>query len=85
MTQSLYGIASKLYRAVKPVRDRQYRMFIKSLPCCGCGNSCWVDPAHTGPHGHGTKASDLTCIPLCRSCHDAHDQSPHTFRQRHGL
>jgi hypothetical protein len=85
VTQTLYGIASKLYRACKPVRDRQYRQYIKTLPCCACGNSCWVDPAHTGPHGHGSKASDLLCIPLCRVCHDAYDRSPESFSVRRGM
>ena len=54
MIHSVYGIASRLYRAVKPVRDSKYLKFIRSFPCCGCGQSWWVDAAHTG-RGHEDK------------------------------
>jgi hypothetical protein len=53
----------KIYRTHQPIRDDEYRRFIKSLPCVGCLKTWWVDPAHTGPHGIGQKACDLTCIP----------------------
>jgi len=59
-----------LYQGSKPIRDAEYRRFIKRLPCVGCDKTWWIDPAHTGPHGTGQKSCDLTCIPLCRPCHD---------------
>ncbi len=74
-----------IYRAVKPVRDPQYRRFIKSLPCIACLKTWSVDPCHTGPHGIGQKACDLKCIPLCRKCHREHDANPAAFVEKHGL
>ncbi|HME59219.1 MAG TPA: hypothetical protein VKF63_12830 [Terracidiphilus sp.] len=86
MIETPYGIRSEIrYRPSKPVRDEQYRRWVKSLPCAGCGRSWNVDPAHTGPHGLSQKASDLTCIPLCRRCHDAFDAAPQEFAEQHNL
>jgi hypothetical protein len=31
------------------------------------------------------KASDLTCIPLCRRCHDAFDAAPQEFAEQHQI
>jgi len=74
-----------IYRAQKPVRDPEYRQFIKRLPCVACLKTWRVDPAHTGPHGINQKACDLKCIPLCRKCHEAFDSDPRGFAERHGL
>jgi hypothetical protein len=56
----------------KPRRivDERFRRFVKTFACCVCGRRP-VDPAHIGPKGIGSKASDYTCIPLCRDHHDA--------------
>jgi len=32
-----------------------------------------------------TKSSDLSCIPLCRRCHDAFDADPYGFAEREAL
>ena len=81
--QPIFGIRSeRLYQPSKPVRDPLYKRSIKSLPCCACGKSWNVDPAHTGPHGLGQKASDLDCIPLCRKCHKLFDADPYGFAER---
>jgi len=74
-----------LYTKEKPVRDPEYRRFIKRLPCLGCLKSWGVDPAHTGPHGIGQKASDLSCIPLCRRCHQEFDADPQGFAETHKI
>jgi hypothetical protein len=80
--QQVFGIRSeRLYQPSKPVRDPLYKRFIKRLPCCACGKSWNVDPAHTGPHGTSQKSSDLSCIPLCRKCHDAFDAAPRDFAE----
>jgi hypothetical protein len=79
----VYTIASRLYRAVKPVRDRLYKAFIRTFPCAGCGQSWWIDAAHTGPHALSRKASDLLCIPLCRGCHESYDAAPADFAWTH--
>jgi hypothetical protein len=73
------------YQRSKPVRDAEYRRFIKRLPCAACLKTWWIDPAHTGPHGTSQKACDLTCIPLCRRCHDLYDANPRQFAERHQL
>lgn len=86
MIETPYGIRSEIrYWPSKPVRDPDYRRWVKRLPCAGCGRSWGVDPAHTGPHGMSQKASDLTCIPLCRRCHDAYDAEPQEFTEQHNL
>lgn len=63
----------------KPVRDPEYRRFVKQFPCVGCKRTWMIDPAHCGPHGIGQKACDLTVIPLCRKCHDLFDAAPADF------
>lgn len=75
----LFGIASTLHHWVKPARNEAYRRWIKRFPCLACGSTRMVDPAHTGPHGISQKASDYSCIPLCRTCHDAFDRAPRQF------
>lgn len=74
-----------IYRAVKPVRDPEYRRFIKRLPCAACLKTWGVDPCHTGPHGLRQKSCDLSCIPLCRRCHGAFDADPRGFAAQHKM
>ena len=33
-----------LYQGTKPVRDPEYRRFIKRLPCVVCLKTWWIDP-----------------------------------------
>jgi len=63
----------------KPVRDPEYKRWIKSLPCLACGRNWLVDPCHVGPHGTGQKAGDNTCLPLCRDCHPEFDKGQRAF------
>ena len=74
-----------LYSGSTPARDREYLRYIKSCPCVACGQSWWVDPAHTGPHALGQKASDYDTIPLCRECHRDFDTNPVKFAEAHKL
>ena len=85
MIQTVYAIASRMYKAVKPTRDTFYRLYIRTFPCCACGQSWWVEAAHTGPHALSRKASDATCIPLCRKCHQAFDKAPAKFAYAHQM
>ncbi len=72
------------YRPGRPVRSRKYLAFIRRQASVVSGlGPC--DPCHTGPHGAGQKASDLTCIPLTRREHDQFDADPRGFARRHGL
>lgn len=85
MNQPLQIRPGQMYQGAKPVRDPEYRRFIKRLPCVACLRTWWIDPAHTGPHGTGQKACDRKCIPLCRRCHDLYDANPVAFAERHHL
>ena len=86
MIETPFGIRSEIrYQPSKPVRDPDYRRWVKSLPCAACGRSWGIDPAHTGPHGMSQKSSDLTCIPLCRRDHNAFDAAPQDFASEHGI
>ncbi len=74
-----------IYQRHKPIRDELYRQFVKRLPCAACLKTWRIDPCHTGPHGIRQKSCDLSCIPLCRRCHDAFDANPLLFAERHRL
>lgn len=74
-----------------PARDWNYRRWIRSLPCCACSSTQYVEAAHTGEDG-GTsmKASDYSCVPLCAWCHRCGPESyhvigKHAFERLHGL
>jgi hypothetical protein len=83
--QAFQVAAGEIYKAEKPVRNPLYKRWIKKFGCIACSSTREVDPAHTGHHWLGTKSSDLSCIPLCRKCHDQFDADPRGFAERHGL
>jgi uncharacterized protein DUF968 len=85
MTQAFQVASTGPYKAKKPVRNPLYKRWIKRFACVACGSTREVDPCHTGDHGLGTKSSDLSCIPLCRKCHDKFDADPRGFAARHRL
>ena len=61
-----------------PSRNWRYRAFIRSLPCAACGATDDVEAAHTGSDGGmAQKASDYSCVPLCRDCHTQAPDSYH--------
>ena len=63
----------------KPARDWKYRAWIRSLPCTSCGLEPAGEAAHTGSDGGmKQKASDYSCVPLCRDCHTL---SPHAYHR----
>lgn len=63
-----------------PARDAGYRTWVRTLPCAACGSDFQVEAAHTGSDG-GTalKASDYSCVPLCRGCHTGNPRSYHAI------
>ena len=66
----------------KPVRDRKYLAWIRTLPCAHCGTSYGIEAAHTGTDGGmRQKASDTSCVPLCHDCHQASPISYHRNRE----
>jgi hypothetical protein len=53
-----------------PPRDEDYKAWIRTLPCVGCGKEGASQAAHTGDDGGmSMKASDYSCLPLCAWCH----------------
>jgi len=83
----LFGIASRIYRSIKPVRSEAYLKYVRSWPCIACGTMRKRrDAAHTGPHSQNCKATDLDCIPACRPCHqELHRLGPVRFQLKHDL
>lgn len=80
-----YRVNSKpIQREGKPVRDREYLRFVRSMPSAVSGRyGC--DPCHVGAHGLGQKSSDLNCIPLTPIEHRQFDADPVAFATKHGL
>ena len=74
-----------------PARDWKYRAWVRSLPCAACGIEPAGEAAHTGKDGGmRQKASDFSCIPLCRDCHTIGPHAYHSigrkeFELRHNL
>jgi hypothetical protein len=66
------------FAKVKPIRTKQYREFITTIPCLACSTPN-TDPHHEplGSSTTGGKPSDLQCLPLCRSCHTIDTFSRH--------
>jgi hypothetical protein len=53
-----------------PVRDEDYKDWIRQQPCAACHHPAPNEAAHTGSDGGmAMKASDYSCIPLCSDCH----------------
>lgn len=83
MIQRLFGINSERnYKPGKPVRDPAYLRFVRQFPCIGCGVQRRIEAMHTGPHGLGQKASDMTALPGCQTCHAQYDADPQYFLEK---
>src|ERR1051325_11372231 len=66
-----------------PPRSEAYKEWIRSLPCIGCGREGPSEPAHTGVDGGmSMKASDYSCVPLCRECHTQAPRAYHRIGKR---
>ena len=74
----------------KPARilDKDYRDWIKSLPCLLCLFP-YSDPHHVNPKGHGgkgTKTDDSRAIPLCNHHHrEFHQIGRETFAKKYRI
>jgi hypothetical protein len=62
---------------MKPMRDRRYLAWIRTLPCVVCGSTRRIEASHTGPHGLGQKSPDSSAIPLCYRHHRTGPDSYH--------
>jgi hypothetical protein len=87
MIGRVYGIAGRMFRSTKPVRDRHYLQFLRRFPCVGCSTERRQREAmHTGPRGLGQKASDDDALPGCHQCHlELHAIGPALFQLRHKI
>lgn len=69
------------------IRDKQYKTWIRQLPCLCCGRPS--DPHHVPEKGHGSKGaktSDRRCIPLCSTHHkETHNSGRETFAAKYGI
>jgi sugar phosphate isomerase/epimerase len=74
-----------LYIQAPPIRDENYKRWIRSWPCLVCARRFAIEAAHTGPHGTGQKASDLNTIPLCKEHHADLHRGVLDFQERHGI
>jgi hypothetical protein len=60
-------------------QNKQYRRYVASKACFGCGIEGYSQAAHRNGGGMGTKHSDLELFPLCATrpghmgCHMQHD------------
>ncbi len=68
--------------------DAQYRRFIRTLPCCICGQFReWLhgdgvsQSAHVRIGGNGgiAKKPPYSAVPLCGECHRQQHQHGHTY------
>lgn len=76
-------------------RDEKHLDFIRSLPCCICGDNTSTEAAHirTGSIGHGKrstgmqeKPSDKWSLPLCNHHHrEQHTMNEMAFWKRYGI
>ena len=65
---------------IKAYRNRAYLDYVKTLPCCHCGQPA-DDPHHIKGLNYGTmKAPDLAVMPLCREDHDMVHRNPELFK-----
>jgi hypothetical protein len=75
-------------KPAKRVENRDYRAFIRELPCIQCAiegrETFGCDPAH---RGKGTKVDDVRCVPSCRAHHDEQhaDGNERRYWARYGL
>ncbi|HUD74300.1 MAG TPA: hypothetical protein VMQ76_04440 [Terracidiphilus sp.] len=84
--RKLMGFASRaIYSAAPPERDEAYRRWIRSFPCTVCATRRGIEAAHTGAHGIGQKASDTSCIPLCRAHHAEMHRGVTAFEARYSV
>lgn len=60
------------YPKLKIYRSKKYLSFIRSKPCCICGNKAEAHHVRRLYFGSGTaiKSHDYCTIPLYRACHD---------------
>ena len=68
----------------KIFRSKEYKAYIRTLPCLVCGKAS--DPHHEVGGGIGIKGPDLFSIPLCREHHrEREDIGIETFWDKYSM
>lgn len=76
------------------VRDEKHLRFIRSLPCCICGDNTTTEAAHLrtsnillGKDDHGWgRPNDKWCLPLCGKHHrEQHEGNELVFWTSYGI
>lgn len=77
------------------IKNEAHLKFIRSLPCCICGNNIQTEAAHirTGNLRYGKrdtgkqeKPDDKWCVPLCNEHHrEQHEMAELVFWHRYGI
>lgn len=77
------------------IKDNKHLDFIRSLPCCICGDDTGTEAAHirTGSDAHGKnptgmqeKSSDKWALPLCNRHHrEQHAMAELKFWAKYGI
>ena len=66
-------------------RSEEFRRAVASLSCQACGAEGMTQAAHSNQisdgKGMGMKATDVSCMALCVSCHRALDQGGHMNKE----
>lgn len=66
-------------------RNEPYMAWVRSLSCCGCGQTPAGEAHHCIADRYGSsKASDLHTIPLCRGCHNELHAAWDHWERTHG-
>jgi hypothetical protein len=74
-----------IYQAPEILRSEPYKRWVRSFCCLVCKKWWGIEASHTGPHGGSQKASDSTCIPLCRDHHREMHRGVLRFIERYRL
>jgi Protein of unknown function (DUF968) len=64
------------------LRNGSYLRWIRSLPCCICGGTRFIEAAHVGERGMGQKCSDFETLPLCADHHRMGPLSHHVLGRK---
>ena len=65
---------------LKPARDKKYRAWVRTHPCCACGVSGeTIADHHIRKLGTGIKCSDYETVPVCYDHHQEVERSREAF------
>ncbi len=85
LRQSMEALALLPHSATETIRSDEYLAYVRKHGCIVCSKQ--ADAHHAfGPHGLQQKASDFTCVPLCRVHHaEIHQAGKYSFEDGHDV